>query len=222
MPRSYVLVLHSRIDPADQDFACRAERRLPPQLRERAGWYRRPEDRCRFVVGRLLLGVALRDHQPPGAPNLHHGFRADRNGRLALPHGPDFNLAHSGAVVVCAVAPGCRVGVDVEPVRPLDLHPFATCFAPAEWRLIQSAASPEEAFFQGWTAKESVLKGDGRGLKVPLSEVRFTGMKASLDGTCWFLHPLTVGPGYAAHVAVDRGGTEVIARELPAESLLFP
>jgi 4'-phosphopantetheinyl transferase len=220
MPRPLVHVLHVRIDLRDEAFAREAELRLPAPARERARSYRRPEDRCRFLAARLLLRAALRGHRAAGAGDPLDEIRADAHGRPALPGGPDFNLSHSGTVVACAVAAGCRVGIDVERIRPLDLEAFATRFSPAEWRLVRGAASPPATFLRYWTMKESVLKADGRGLSVPLREVRISGREGLLEGRRWTLFELRFGPGYAAHLAAGREDAEPVVREVPPDLLL--
>jgi 4'-phosphopantetheinyl transferase len=218
--RPRVLVHHTRCDLCGEDFAREAERRLSPSDGRRARSYRRLADRCRYLAGRLLLRSALSEFRPAGERDLLEKIRTDAHGRPALPQGPNFNLSHSGAVVACAVSPDGRVGIDVERIRPLNLEAFASSFSVAEWRLVAGATSPPAAFFRYWTMKESVLKADGRGLSVPLLEIRISETEGFLEGNRWNLHELDIGPEYASHLAVDHEDVEIQVREVPPELLL--
>jgi 4'-phosphopantetheinyl transferase len=222
MPRCIVHVLHCWIGTAGETFAQAAEALLPGEVRNRAGRFRREADRVRFLAGRLLATHALfpRGGSTPAA--LHERIRVDGRGRPFLPGGPDFNLSHSGEVTICAVGGGCTVGVDVERIRPVEIEPFSGCFSADEWRLLASARDPLEAFFRYWTIKESVLKADGRGLGVPMREVRVFGREAELEGRRWYIFPPRVGPGHVAHLAVDREPAEVRVREISPDGLLLP
>ncbi len=81
----------------------------------------------------------------------------------------DVNVAHSGALVVCGVALGRAIGVDVEVVRPTpDLDEVARKICdPIEYAAMPpSPGSPAwlDAFYRRWVAKEAALKARGVGL----------------------------------------------------------
>jgi 4'-phosphopantetheinyl transferase len=83
----------------------------------------------------------------------------------------EFNVSHSGDVVVIAVARG-PVGVDVERVdtsRDL-LGMAATSFSPFEQRELARVAEAHrsEAFHRTWVQKEAFIKWCGLGLHYPL------------------------------------------------------
>ena len=85
----------------------------------------------------------------------------------------EFNLAHSEALVVCALARGCgELGTDIERVRPLsDAREVARAtFSAWECARLQSLPEPVRlrAFYEAWTRKEAFLKALGCGLDRPL------------------------------------------------------
>jgi 4'-phosphopantetheinyl transferase len=222
MPRCVVHVLHCGVGAAGENFIPAAAALLPQAARERAAPFRRTADRVRFLAGRLLAAYALFPEGGSTPAAFHERVRIAAHGRPFLPDGPDFNLSHSGEVAICAVGEGCTVGVDVERIRPVEIEPFSGCFSADEWRLLASARDPLEAFFRYWTIKESVLKADGRGLGVPMREVRVFGREAELEGRRWYIFPPRVGPGHVAHLAVDREPAEVRVREISPDGLLLP
>jgi 4'-phosphopantetheinyl transferase len=107
----------------------------------------------------------------------------------ANPRRLDFNLSHSGAVGVVAVAFEGRVGVDVEAVRHLSCEDgLADQIMSADeqqaWRRIPAEAK-SRTLVRLWTRKEACLKADGNGLSgdprhVPVGILKDGGLNWSL------------------------------------------
>jgi 4'-phosphopantetheinyl transferase len=96
-------------------------------------------------------------------------FTRSERGRPALAGGPpplDFNVAHGGGHALVAWSRTRRVGVDVEPVRAAwDWRPLSRMVLGEEdARRIAAAPEPAALFLAIWTAKEALLKADGRGI----------------------------------------------------------
>ena len=112
-------------------------------------------------------------------------FASGAHGKPAVVGAPlahDFNLSHSGRVGLLAVARPGPVGVDVEEERPG--RPFARlarrCFAPEERRAWEALPDDDRmrGFYALWSCKEAVLKALGRGLSLPLAQVRIDARAA--------------------------------------------
>jgi 4'-phosphopantetheinyl transferase len=59
-------------------------------------------------------------------------------------------------------------------------------------------------FYRYWTAKESLIKADGRGLQIPLVGLEIGGSMGGMqDGGRWDLRALDFFPGYACHIASE-------------------
>ncbi|MBA3259576.1 MAG: 4'-phosphopantetheinyl transferase superfamily protein [Gemmatimonadales bacterium] len=141
-----------------------------------------------------------------------------------------FNLAHSGDLALVAVARGREVGVDVERVPPArtieEVGPLVFCARERE-RIEQLRPNRRgPAFARLWTRKEAYLKGDGRGLLLPLNTIDVSGRDAAprlLDESGgewrmsprWRIHSLRVATGYAGAVAVDGDGWRLRMRSWP-------
>ncbi len=92
---------------------------------ERAGRFRFPRDRERFVVGRGLLRSLLGRYVGQAPAQLQFAY-ANAGKPLLRDHALQFNLAHSGGLALLAVAGRRTVGVNVEQVRPsLDIMTIA-------------------------------------------------------------------------------------------------
>ena len=195
--------------------------------RERQGRLRVPADRRRDLAARALVRTVLSRHVP--VPPEAWAFGADANGRPRIvapqPLPPiEFNIAHSGDLVVLAVATGRSLGVDVEDTsRRTDTAALERYFAPQEREAL--ATLPAEArrrrFFELWTLKESYLKARGVGLRLPLRgvafefnepasvQLSFTGLFVD-EAARWALAQFTLRGHYTLAVCAERQGPQAL------------
>lgn len=132
--------------------------------------------------------------------------------------GLTLNLSHSGCRNVLAVGRDCRIGVDIERIRPiagverLARRFFSQVEANALLRL--PAEERVRAFFRTWVRKEAYLKGLGGGVPSRLRcfsvaapdeapEVLFTDLEGVAGRSLWTLVDLDAPAGCAAALAVE-------------------
>jgi 4'-phosphopantetheinyl transferase len=161
----------------DADRAARWLTTLTPAERSRYDQYRLPADRAMFLLGRAmartLVGRAL------GRGPTDWVWREGPRGQPQIAD-PDtvirFNLAHSAGLVVCGVANGRDVGVDVEDLnrRHTDRAVVRRYCSPDEADDIDDRGDAwRERFLEYWTLKEAYLKARGLGIAVPLADLSF-------------------------------------------------
>ena len=164
-----------RSNPRVLAVSAELEALLSCQDRDHVNRLRRPDDRQRTLLGRgvlrLVLGAwlgldpaALRFAAGAhGKPQLLHPGPSPPQGKL-----PQFNISHSGDLILLAFHAAAPVGVDVERQQPdLDWRPIARrCLAPAqvESLLALPPAEAASAFVECWCALEAGLKARGVGL----------------------------------------------------------
>ncbi len=140
---------------------------------------RHPSARAASVAARLALLWALSgedgalsvhsfDETPPIEGEPLSAFRRTDQGPLLDGQDLGISLAHSAPFSVCAVAEGCRVGVDIERTdrciaRAEDIA--ARYFSDGERALLAAASDRELAFLRVWTRKEALGKALGTGLR---------------------------------------------------------
>ncbi len=159
---------------------------------ERARWqkFRFERNRREYLATRALVRTALSRH---GA-TLPEAWRFSCNefGKPATEpaSGLHFNLANSLGLVVCLIAEGAEVGVDVESLERaeqiVELAPGV--FSPQELAQLEALAGADKAdrALSLWTLKESYIKARGMGLSLPLSKFSFLfgckeGIRLELD-----------------------------------------
>ncbi len=133
--------------------------------------------------GHGLAEIEIRT-QPEGAPyiSLQDGD--------CPPH--SLSISHSGDLALCALtlAPGLRIGADLEKVEPR-LQGFVEDYFTAEEQAIVRAAAAERRdrlITLGWSLKEAMLKALGVGLRWDTRKVEAPGLKldtAAEEGNSW-------------------------------------
>ena len=130
--------------------------------RERCATLTHPRRRAEYLAGRALLRYALEQFTGRSGPS--HKLRVTPEGKPECVAGPAISLAHSGEIVVCAVASGGSIGVDVETRKPRTpaMELAAQYFSSCEAAWIE--ADPDRRFQMLWVLKEAYLKALGVGL----------------------------------------------------------
>ena len=127
-----------------------------------------------------------------------------------------FNLSHTADRGLLAIADGAEVGVDIEKHRQLEPLALAEHVFSAAERDALRLLDPEqrlEAFFRGWTRKESFVKARGDGLAFPLfgfdvslqpsaTHALLASRVSPEDMTCWTISNLPVEAGYSAAITI--------------------
>ena len=165
---------------------------LPPLLRShvtqylssdehaRADRFMSERDRDHFVAARSFLRLLLAGYVDVDPSELRFCYGSQGKPTLTeVRSGLRFNLAHSGALAVCALTQGGELGVDIEHIKPINnVQGVArVVFSPREIARLESLPEPVclRAFYEGWTRKEAFLKALGCGLGRPMDsfEVAF-------------------------------------------------
>ena len=152
---------------------------LAPAERDRYARFFGDEDRRMFLLGRTMARTLV--GRAAGIAPTAWQWREGPHGRPEI-GSPDsslrFNLAHSAGLVVCALASGREVGIDVEDLarRPIDPALVRRYCAPAEIADIDAQPRHQwhHRFLIYWTLKEAYLKARGLGISVPLANICFS------------------------------------------------
>jgi 4'-phosphopantetheinyl transferase len=194
---------------------------MDPGERQRARTLLSALDRHRFEVAHVMLRRVLAGYLGATPGGLRFGRQqCPRCGRcrgrpVLLPgHGtaPCFSLAHSGDLVLIAVA-GRPVGADLEQDRAGCVCPVTGVLHPAAAAALAPLAGPDRhrAIIGCWVRAEAVLKCTGEGIAHGLSGLRVrpagtgTGRSQRVHGCS--VRGLAAPPGYQAALALAGPGT---------------
>lgn len=165
MERPVVFAFNRRQPLADTTLATLWSS-LAPDERARWGTYLREADRARFLLARGMLrrSLAWLRGEAPAAVAIELGA----HGKPRCAGGPEFNLSHSGDIILLALHPSSPVGVDVERERSVrDWESIARrLFTGTELEALlrQPRHQQERAFLRQWSRFEAEIKARGCGL----------------------------------------------------------
>ncbi len=188
---------------------------LPPQMQAEIRRYRRHEDRCRSLAGKLLLRYGL--EWLGFSTDLSDLAYAETTGRPFLPQRPVFSISHTGPLAICGMAESL-IGVDAESVSELRLNDFSRVFTREEIQAMNTSQAPQTLFFILWTRKEAVLKAMGTGFFFPPDELDVLFSPVRIKDQYFYLHPLPTGAACIGHAAL-AGETGPVYRLVTGEEL---
>ena len=208
------------LDAPDVDEAW-CNRVLSDEERDRAGRFRFPRDRRRYIVSHAALRSVLASHLARPPEQLEF-FRRPGGKPALMPSaaGPlvEFNLSHSDGLALIAVTRERQIGVDLERVREdvAFAEVAARFFSARENAALVALPSRLQrlAFFQCWTAKEALSKARGRGLDGTPSDVDIAWtpddvVRIRPTGRDLTLLPLNPARGYVGAVAIEGERVEI-------------
>lgn len=181
---------------------------LPSDLRQAALRKRQWIDRQLSIAGILLLSEALKKL---GGDNLFSpdDIKYSTHHRPYLEGAIDFNIAHSGNMVVCCATDNGKIGVDIEQIKEIDLADYTDYFTANEWSRINNYPNRFDGFYNFWTRKEAVLKAIGTGFHTPLSSVDVSADEITYDDVTYYIRSLDIVPGYKSNIASTTGHADV-------------
>ena len=201
--------------------------RLPAYMQLQNERFVRWQDRHAHLMGRILLISASR--RLGWGETILEDLCYNEFGKPSL-QGLNFNNSHSGEFVVCASTTSDIVlGVDIEQNKPLDFTDYLNTMSSQQWKYINCGNErPDGAldrFYSYWVIKESVIKAQGGGLSVPLTDIEITNDMAIIAGGFekWHFLQVPIHPAYAMAIATSRKvhAADIFIKEfesLPADS----
>ncbi len=175
---------------------------LPKIIQDDVLKYKKEKDRWRVLGGKLLLKNMLKKKQ------LNYSLDELAIGDKGKPYFKsadfDFNISHSGDLVVIVFSENGRVGVDIEMHRKIGFLNFEDNFTASEWQTIINAADQSKQFFDYWAIKESIIKADGRGFEVLRKSAIYPPSKATCDGKEYHIATIFIEKQYSSCVCSNK------------------
>lgn len=192
--------------------------KVPKSIQNDILRYRKQEDQWAKLLGKLLVleGMNQLGYEGVDLNTLQYTIHK----RPYLLQKPDFNISHSGTYVMCAFSDKNSIGIDIEEAKEIDINDFKNMFSTEEWFTIQNAENSLQEFYSFWTAKESLLKADGRGITVVLDKVKIETPYGKFENKEWFLKKIDFNSSYVVHIASDMQMEKIIVKEIMTNQLL--
>ncbi|MBC8756493.1 4'-phosphopantetheinyl transferase superfamily protein [Kordia sp. YSTF-M3] len=171
--------------------------------------YKRWQDQQASVLGRLLLIRGIADFYDKQINGSDIGI--NENGKPFLKDSDiEFNISHSGELVICTIQKTLPVGIDIEEMKEIQIEDFFYQMTENESATIKNSTDQKRAFYNYWTQKEAVLKANGKGLSVPLKSFEIIENQTQLYKDEWYVSKLSIHPEYSCHMAAKQKSKYII------------
>lgn len=162
-------VFKIRINQNHQKFQEEYIKMLSEEELLKAKKFARDEDSARYLLSRFASRSILANYLLTSPSEIQFHLSANKK---PMADGVEFNISHSGAYIVMAIAPG-PVGIDLEYIKE-DFNfdnLLDDCFSVTEKQFILQKNEERIRFYLLWTRKESLLKATGEGLTNHLNQL---------------------------------------------------
>lgn len=180
--------------------------------------FRQEKDKCRKLVGKLLVLHVLHTWKLWSGHVLpEFSYNAYKKPYVeGIPAA--FNVSHSGDLVVCSFTQGAENGVDVEKVQLVNVNEYKVVLTDDEYHALK-IADPVR-FFKLWTVKEAVMKADGRGFFLDVLSFAVPAdlsgrFEVVADGRKWHVFSCCLSEEYALALASGDPSVPVIQEVTP-------
>lgn len=207
----------------DSHTFTRFLQQIPFELQQKIKRYRRWKDQQAGLWGKLLLMKSLEEMglDKNGLQHLQYTSYQRPYFPKELGFGIDFNISHSGFAVACVVSSKQRIGIDIEQIRPIEIKHFTEQFSPMEMQQMHESENTQRAFFERWCQKEAIIKVDGRGLSIPLPQVKIEGLEAKIKSQTFYLKAWDSVENHVSYLASDEPIEGIEVKKLTLQDLLF-
>lgn len=184
-------------------------RNSPKTYQNKIRKFKRWQDAQLSILGRFLLKYGLQQIDKYFDENE---FRFNSNSKPYLEaENLEFNISHSGNIVVCAISNRCEIGIDIEIVKDIEVADFRTQMTENEWKKIFNAENVCSSFFDYWTQKEAVLKAQGSGIIDFLQSFEIINERITLNNRIFSIQKIPIDENYKCHIAfTDDVDTEIL------------
>ena len=174
---------------------------FPKAYRDKIHSFRRWQDTQLSLLGRLLLKYGLEQMGETFDPNkllFNDSFKPFLESSTF-----EFNISHSGHLVICAISDYCEIGVDIENLRKIEISDFKPQMTQNEWSTIIDSEDTLVSFFEYWTQKEAVLKAHGSGMSTPLKSFENKNFRTRVNNSDFFLKEIKLDQDYKCYLAFN-------------------
>ncbi len=196
---------------------------LPEPLAERLTKYPTLQDRYQSLCGKLLLQRGFNQWRNTPDTDYLKKLQYTPKGRPYLTGGmaADFNISHSGNIVVCAITGPGHLGVDVQQVVRVDPRLAQLFLSKKEWKGV-SKTFTDEQLIKMWAKKEAITKTTGDGLSLSFGNIYLDQDQYSFNGKYTIrTQEVFLSPGYACFIASDQKIQTITTKYVPVTELLL-
>jgi 4'-phosphopantetheinyl transferase len=186
--------------------------KFPTVYQEKIKRYRRWQDAQLSLLGRMLLFEGIEEiyKQKPDDKVIKYT-------KYNKPYFDDdliqFNISHSGEIVVCALSDEHEIGIDIEIVADIRVDDFKSQMTEIEWDRIVLSSDKKDSFFDYWTQKEAAIKAHGHGLTIPLKSFEILDNTTKINEEKYYLKEIKIDKKYKCYISLKTNIGEIYLKE---------
>ncbi|GAB1858452.1 4'-phosphopantetheinyl transferase superfamily protein [Flavobacteriaceae bacterium MHTCC 0001] len=197
---------------------------LSEEERHKANKFKFEKDRSMSIIARGALRYLIGNYLTTNPKRIAFTYGDYGKPEIDARSNLNFNVSHSGELIVIGFVNHIDIGVDVEFIKTdfdvLDIvdHYFSKAEIDALYQLPKLEQT--EAFYRGWTRKEAFIKAKGKGLSLDLHSFSIT---MDSDNTAelyetqwdtneklqWQITPFKTLRNYKAAIALKGNATSI-------------
>ena len=156
------------------------------------------EDAHASLFGKLLLLKGLKEF---GISSALTDMKFNEYGKPYFENCPvSFNISHSSNCVVCVVSNDTQsIGIDIEEIKFIDINELKSVWNKEEWDRIRN--SDIEMFYQFWTRKEAIIKAEGKGFSIDLTDIDVQHLFGRYGDKTYFFNGVSLDPDFITNIA---------------------
>lgn len=182
-------------------------------FQEKIKKYRRWQDGQLSLMGRLLLFKGIQE-----VYNLDYSDKKICYTKFNKPYFLDdsvqFNISHSGDIVICAFTKDTEIGIDIEKISSIEIDDFEPQFSKNEWDKIMNSNHSKETFFDYWSQKEAIIKAHGQGLSIPLKSFEIKENKTTINNDIFYLKKVNIDNHYKSYISQKESIQKIKVKEI--------
>ena len=187
--------------------------KFPVDYQEKIKRYRRWQDAQLSLLGRKLLFNGIEEIYRHNALD-----KVIKQTKYNKPYFDDnlieFNISHSGDIVVCALSDEHEIGIDIEIIKDIEIDDFKFQMTEKEWDKIIISNNKKNAFFDYWTQKEAVIKAHGHGLSLPLKSFEIIDNKTKINEENFYLKEIKIDEMYKCYISLKVNINKISVKKI--------
>ncbi len=187
--------------------------KFPIHFQDKVKRYRRWQDAQLSLLGRMLLFEKVKEIWNQNCQDKEIQY-TKYNKPYFTDNSIQFNISHSGNIVVCAMTNKSEIGIDVEFMSDIEIDNFKSQFTEKESNRILLSNNRKDAFFEYWTQKEAVIKSHGFGLTIPLKSFEISDNETSINSEKFYLKEIKVDVKYKCYLALKENLNEITIKQI--------
>lgn len=185
--------------------------KFPADFQNKIKKFRRWQDAQCSLLGRIMLFKGIEELKKQNYDNREIKYTIYNK-----PYFEDslveFNISHSGEIVVCVLSDEHQIGIDIELITNIELQDFKSQMTEREWNTLNNSNDKIDAFFKYWTQKEAVIKAYGHGLSLPLKSFEIQDNSTQINDQTFYLQEVTINKNYKCYISSEINMDEIIIK----------